>query len=157
MFKDGAIEGVVVRPLEKYVDGRGWLMELFREDEISSRFMPVMGYVSMTSAGIARGPHEHREQADLFAFLGPSMFTITLWDNRASSPTFRLRQVVTAGETAPAALLIPPGVVHAYQNTGSREGMVLNFPNRLYAGSGKTSPVDEIRHEADPGTIFRLG
>jgi dTDP-4-dehydrorhamnose 3,5-epimerase len=157
MFKDGAIEGVVVRPLQKYVDGRGWLMELFREDEIAAEFMPAMGYVSMTSAGVARGPHEHRDQADFFAFIGPSVFTITLWDNRASSPTYLWRQKVTAGEHAPSALLIPPGVVHAYQNTGGRDGMVLNFPNRLYAGSGKKSPVDEIRHEADPGTIFRLG
>ena len=157
MFKDGAIDGVIVRPLRKYVDDRGWLTELFREDDIGAEFMPVMGYVSMTSAGIARGPHEHRDQADFFAFIGPSMFTITLWDNRTSSPTYRTRQIVTAGENAPSALIIPPGVVHAYQNTGDREGMVLNFPNRLYAGTGKKSPVDEIRHEADPATIFRLG
>jgi dTDP-4-dehydrorhamnose 3,5-epimerase len=33
--------------------------------------------------------------------------------------------------------------------------MVLNFPNRLYAGEGKKEPVDEIRHEVDPASIFR--
>jgi dTDP-4-dehydrorhamnose 3,5-epimerase len=156
MFRDGAIEGVVVRSLQKYADPRGWLMELFREDEVAAEFMPVMGYVSMTGAGIARGPHEHREQADFFAFIGPSTFAVTLWDNRALSHTYRVRQVVTAGENAPTALIIPAGVVHAYRNVGSGEGMVLNFPNRLFAGKGKKSPVDEIRHEADPGSQFRL-
>lgn len=156
MFNDGAIDGVVVRPLRKFVDDRGWLTELFREDEVAAEFMPVMGYVSMTAAGIARGPHEHRDQADFFAFIGPSVFRITLWDNRSSSATFMTRQVLTAGEGTPTALIIPRGVVHAYQNIGTQEGMVLNFPNRLYAGKEKKDPVDEIRHEADPATIFRL-
>jgi len=34
--------------------------------------------------------------------------------------------------------------------------MVVNCANRLYAGHGRKEPVDEIRHEQDPGTIFRL-
>ena len=34
--------------------------------------------------------------------------------------------------------------------------MVVNLPNRLYAGQGKKEPVDEIRHEADPQSIFVL-
>ena len=34
--------------------------------------------------------------------------------------------------------------------------MVLNFPNRLYAGEGKKNPVDEIRHETDPTNIFLM-
>ena len=155
-FREGPIEGVVIRPLQKYSDARGWLMELFREDEVAAEFMPAMGYVSMTAAGIARGPHEHRDQADFFAFIGPSDFRVTLWDNRTSSPTYGNRQVVTAGQSAPTALIIPRGVVHAYRNIGPQEGMVLNFPNRLYAGKEKREPVDEIRHEADPKSEFRL-
>jgi dTDP-4-dehydrorhamnose 3,5-epimerase len=66
------------------------------------------------------------------------------------------RQVVYAGEDVPRVLIIPPGVVHAYKNIGDRPGMVLNFPNRLYAGTGKTSPVDEIRHESDPHSPYFL-
>ena len=155
-FNNGPIEGVVIRTLQRYVDARGWLTELFREDEVASEFMPAMGYVSMTAAGVARGPHEHRNQADFFAFIGPSDFQISLWDNRSTSPTFRNRQVITAGQSAPVALIIPRGVVHAYKNIGTHEGMVLNFPNRLYAGKGKREPVDEIRHEADPNSEFAL-
>ena len=110
----------------------------------------------MTAPGVKRGPHEHADQADCFAFFGPSNFKIVLWDNRKPSPTFMTRQIVYAGEDAPRSIIIPRGVVHAYRNIGEGRGMVLNFPNRLFAGEGKQHPVDEIRHEADPGTSFLL-
>ena len=77
MFQDGDIEGVVFDKLTPYKDQRGWLIELYREDEVAREFHPVMGYMSMTHAGIARGPHEHRDQADLFCFLGPSCLLYT--------------------------------------------------------------------------------
>jgi dTDP-4-dehydrorhamnose 3,5-epimerase len=34
--------------------------------------------------------------------------------------------------------------------------MVINCPNRLYLGDGKSGPVDEIRHEDDPDTVFQM-
>lgn len=156
MFKVGTIEGVIVKNLLKHVDERGWLTEVFRQDELEEQYMPVMGYISMTSAGVARGPHEHVQQTDFFVFLGPSNFKIYLWDNRASSPTYMVRQILYAGEDAPKSVIIPPGVVHAYKNVGEKRGMVVNFPNRLFAGRGRKEPVDEVRHENDPNTIFRL-
>lgn len=156
MFTIGTVQDVVVRNLAKFIDDRGWLLEVFREDEVDPSFMPAMGYVSMTAAGVARGPHEHVDQADYFAFIGPSNFKVYLWDNRKESPTYMTRQIVEAGENAPRVLIIPRGVVHAYKNVGDREGMVLNFPNRLYAGRGKSSPVDEIRHESNPHSPYFL-
>ncbi|HEX7573810.1 MAG TPA: dTDP-4-dehydrorhamnose 3,5-epimerase family protein [Bacteroidota bacterium] len=156
MFKNGTIQDVIVRNLTKFIDDRGWLSELFRADEIPAELYPAMGYVSMTAPGVMRGPHEHADQADCFAFLGPSNFKIFLWDNRTSSPTYMTRQIVFAGADAPKSLVIPRGIVHAYRNIGEGQGMVLNFPNRLYAGEGKKNPVDEIRHEIDPESIFRM-
>lgn len=155
-FKNGKIEGVVVRSLVKYVDDRGWLTEVFRDDEIERQYLPAMGYVSITQAGIARGPHEHADQADNFAFIGPSNFKVYLWDNRKNSPTYMTKQIVYAGEDSPKSIIIPPGVVHAYRNIAEKPGMVVNLPNRLYAGKGKKEPVDEIRHESDPATIYVL-
>ena len=156
MFKKGKIEGVVIRDLAKFLDDRGWLTEVFREDELTQEYMPAMGYISMTQPNIARGPHEHVDQTDNFAFLGPSNFKIYLWDNRKNAPSYMVRQVVFAGEDAPKSVLIPPGVVHAYKNMGGQPGMVVNFPNRLFAGKGKKDKVDEVRHEDDPHTIYRL-
>ena len=156
MFKKGAIEGVVVRDIKKFIDERGWLAEIFRNDELDEQFFPVMSYISMTQPDIARGPHEHINQTDIFGFLGPSNFKIYLWDNRSTSPTFGFKMVVYAGEDAPKSVLIPPGVVHAYKNVGGKLGMVTNYPNQLFAGKGKKEQIDEIRHEDDTNTIYQL-
>jgi len=51
---------------------------------------------------------------------------------------------------------VPAGVVHAYQNIGDAEGIVINCPNKLYRGPGRREEVDEIRHENDSETIFRM-
>lgn len=156
MFRQGLIHDVVVRSVAKYVDDRGWLAEIFRVDEVPEEFRPAMGYMSATQPGVARGPHEHVHQADLFSFLGPSNFKVYLWDRREGSPTFGVRQVVFGGEDAPKLVLIPAGVVHAYRNIGVVPGVVINNPNRLYAGPGKREPVDEIRYEDDPDSPFSL-
>jgi dTDP-4-dehydrorhamnose 3,5-epimerase len=155
-FHQGTIAGVVWRPLRKYHDSRGWLCELFRHDEIPSEFLPVMSYLSSTEPGVARGPHEHASQADFFCFVGPSNFKLYLWDNRPKSPTYRARHWDVVGADKPMAVIIPPGVVHAYQNVGNVAGLVFNCPNTLYKGAGRKEPVDEIRHEEDKNTWFRL-
>jgi dTDP-4-dehydrorhamnose 3,5-epimerase len=151
-FIDGEIDGVVIRPVRIFHDSRGWLAELFRQDELENGRWPVMAYVSATLPGVMRGPHEHVDQTDGFVFLGPSDFQLFLWDTRPDSPTRGRRWVVVVGASNPAAAWIPPGVVHAYRNIGDVPGLVFNAPNRLYAGWGKKEPVDEIRHEEDdPG------
>ncbi len=155
-FHSGPIADIVWRPLKRFDDKRGWLCELFRTDDIATEYRPEMGYLSMSWAGVARGPHEHVDQADLFCFIGPGDFQIYLWDNRPHSPTYWNRQVRVVGSSEPMSLIIPPGIVHAYKNVGTQPGMVYNFPNQLYRGKGRTQPVDEIRHEDDLGTPFVL-
>jgi dTDP-4-dehydrorhamnose 3,5-epimerase len=156
MIPDVDIEGVIVRKIARHQDARGWLSELFRADELPAEFLPAMAYVSMTRPGVTRGPHEHVDQADAFCFIGPSTFRIYLWDNRKESPTYGNRSRFEAGESEPMLVVIPKGVVHAYRNVGPGEGIVINCPNRLYAGPGRAEPVDEIRHEDDPRTPFRV-
>lgn len=146
-YEVGEIEGVVFRPLKAFHDQRGWLIELFRHDELEPALQPVMAYVSETLPGVARGPHEHVDQTDYFAFVGPGDFCLYLWDAREDSPTAGKCQKVLVGAGNKQAVIIPPGVVHAYKNIGEMPGWVFNAPNRLYAGEGKKEPVDEIRHE----------
>lgn len=154
VFIDAPIDGVIVRPLQKHHDHRGWLVELFRQDELDPPLWPVMAYVSETLAGVARGPHEHLRQTDFFAFLGPSTFRVYLWDNRPTAGPRPHRMVMELGESSPAMLIVPPGVAHAYRNVGDRPGWVFNCPNALYRGPGKTREVDEIRHEGSPDCPF---
>ncbi len=145
------MEGVEVKEIKLYEDQRGWLGEISRNDE--SEYRPEMSYLSMTNPGMLRGPHEHVDQTDLFCFIG--QFRLYLWDNRQPSATFRESMVIdTSG--LPTKATIPPGVVHAYRNIGNSEGLVLNMPDRLFMGEGKSEPIDEIRHEDDPTSPFKI-
>lgn len=155
-FTEGEIDGVIVRDLKKYEDSRGWLSELFRHDELENEFYPAMSYISMTVPGEKRGPHEHVDQADLFCFIGPSTFKLRMWDNRPESRTFQRVMTLHAGVENPKSVIVPKGVVHGYQNVGDVEGIVINCPNRLYMGEGKKEPIDEIRHEDDDESLFRM-
>jgi dTDP-4-dehydrorhamnose 3,5-epimerase len=156
IFKRGAIQGVIVRDLRKHVDERGWLAELFRHDELAEEFYPRMAYISQSHPHVQRGPHEHVDQADFFCFIGPSNFKLRLWDNRRDSETHRSMMTLFVGEDNPKSVLVPKGVVHAYRNTGHGIGIVINFPNRLFMGQNRGEEIDELRHEDDPDTIFRL-
>lgn len=155
-FKRGEIRGVVVRDLRKYLDERGWLAELFRHDELSEEFYPQMAYISQSEPNVQRGPHEHVDQADLFCFIGPSNFMMRLWDNRPDSETYHNVMTLFIGQDNPKSVLVPKGVVHAYRNVGHGLGIVINCPNRLFMGAHRSQEVDEIRHEDDPNTIFRI-
>lgn len=154
-FEDGTVDGVIVWPLRAIRDHRGWLIELFRSDELPADNAPAMAYLSETLPGVLRGPHEHRDQDDLFAFVGPGDFELFCWDNRPSSGTLGKRQRLVAGASLPARVLVPKGVVHAYRNISSSPGWVFNAPNRLYRGRNRDEPVDEIRHEDSPDHPFR--
>ena len=146
------IPGVVIRELNRFTDERGWLMELFRDDELPEGFEPTMAYLSMTKPGVARGPHEHVHQTDGFVFLN-GQYELYLWENREGNPEkFETHKV---GAENPCLVFVPPGVVHAYRNVGTEEAFVLNFPDKLYAGWDKKEPVDEIRHE-DFDSKFKL-
>lgn len=155
-FKPGEIDGIIIKDLIKNEDNRGWLVELFRKDMISEDIFPEMSYISLTYPGITRGPHEHLEQTDYFCFLGPSTFRLSLWDNRKGSATYRSKMSVDIGEDNPKIVIVPPGVVHAYKNIGGKPGLVINLPNRLYAGWGKKEKVDEIRYEDNQDSPFKM-
>jgi dTDP-4-dehydrorhamnose 3,5-epimerase len=146
-FKKGDIEGVLIKKLTQYTDERGYLVETFREDNLPDRLKPAMSYVSFTKPGIARGPHEHKKQTDLFCFIGPGSFKLKLWDNRKNSKTYGSFREITGGKDNPVLIIIPPGIVHGYKNISEEPGMVINYPDQLYKGWNKEEEADEIRHE----------
>ena len=145
------MEGLEIRELPVHKDQRGWLAEIIRDDETT--FRPVMSYLSMTRPGLLRGPHEHREQVDFFCFIGK--FRLYIWDNRNDSPTYLEKKIIDT-KGVPTVAIVPAGVVHAYKNIDSSDGLVINMPDRLFMGKGKAEPVDEIRHEDDPSSPFRI-
>ena len=147
-LKKGEIEGVIIEKLTKFTDKRGFLVETFRGDNLPDNLQPVMSYVSYTKPGITRGPHEHNNQTDIFCFMGPGNFKIKMWDNRKESETYGYYMEIIGGEDNPIRVIVPQGVVHGYKNISKEvNGMVLNYPDKLYRGWNKKEKIDEIRHE----------
>ena len=64
-FRDGEIKGVIIRKLVKTGDSRGWLAELFREDELEGVLRP---WKHLLPIPVSLVTHEHRKHADLFCF-----------------------------------------------------------------------------------------
>jgi len=139
------MDGVVVKKIMKNEDNRGWLAEIFRNDELN--FDMAMAYVSLTNPGIIRGPHEHVAQSDCFVFLGPGSFRLYLWDRRDSSPTKGEALEIEVGENNPTLVIVPPGVVHGYKCISDIPALSINLPDKLYKGEGKKEEIDEIRWE----------
>ena len=155
-WKTGIIEDLTIIDLEKHEDSRGYLIETFRSDELPTSIIPAMSYVSITNPGQSRGPHEHVHQTDVFSFVGPGNFRFVAWDNRKKSPTYGIFQEHTFGEIKPATIIVPPGIIHGYINTSDKAATVINYPDRLYMGEKKVEDVDEIRHESDLNSPFKL-
>ena len=147
--------GVIVKKIEKYNDERGWLAEIFRQDEID--YQPAMIYVSITKPGVIRGPHEHKFQSDGFVFIGPGNFELHLWDRREKSFTNGKHVKLIVGEKSPCLVIVPPGVVHGYKCISDCEATCINLPNKLYKGyKKKDKEVDEIRWEKDKNLTYKI-
>ena len=148
------IHGVIIKPLSKNTDERGWLAEVFRRDELD--FDPVMSYMSLTNPGIVRGPHEHVQQSDCFVFLGPGSFRLYLWDRRKGSKTNGEALEIEVGENNPSLVIVPPGVVHGYKCISDVPALSINLPDKLYKGINKAQEVDEIRWEKDENSPYKI-
>ncbi len=149
------IEGVIIKKISKYEDKRGYLSELFRKDDLNG-YLPEMAYLSYTEPNIIRGPHEHKFQSDLFIFLGPGNFRLYLWDRREDSKTKGETLELEVGALNPVLVLVPPGVVHGYKCISEVPALSLNFPDKLYRGSGKLEEIDEIRWEEDKNSPYKI-
>lgn len=157
VFRKGEVEGVIIEKLIKFTDERGFLVETFRIDNLPDDLHPVMSHISYTKSGIARGPHEHNKQTDIFCFIGPGDFKIKLWDNRKESKTHGNYMEFFGGKENPIRVIIPFGVVHGYKNISKNViGMVINYPDKLYRGCGKKRSVDEKRYENDKQSPFNM-
>ena len=149
------INDVIIKQINKYEDDRGYLMEIFRSDDLNN-YIPAMSYVSFTNPGIIRGPHEHKDQSDAFVFIGPGNFSLHLWDRRSGSSTQSEKMELEVGANNPCLVIVPPGVVHGYKCISGEAAMSINLPDKLYKGQNKADEIDEIRWELDPASPYKI-
>src|SRR6059036_3038833 len=80
------IEGVRVLALTAHEDGRGSVSEIYRREWVPGRSEMVQANLSVSRAGVLRGLHFHRRQADYWCVLTGDAF-VGLYDLRSGSPS----------------------------------------------------------------------
>ena len=154
------IKGVIIKKLNKYKDERGWLAEIYREDE--DGYQPAMSYVSVTKPGVIRGPHENVKQSDCFVLVGPGSFELHRWDRRQERRDFGISPSkgeylkLKVGEDNPTMVIVPPGVVHGYKCVSKCSAYCINLPDKLYKGDNKKQEIDEIRWEDQKDSPYKI-
>ncbi|MBA3331923.1 MAG: dTDP-4-dehydrorhamnose 3,5-epimerase family protein [Actinobacteria bacterium] len=102
------IEGLLVLPLQRFEDERGWFTELRRESLLPKPTRQTN--VAYSRRGVIRGLHYHeRGQCDLFACLQGMMRVVVL--DRGSGETF----TADIGDDNQVAIYIPGHHAHGYE------------------------------------------
>ena len=111
---------VVVELLGAFRDARGSLFEPLDARELA---LQRNVHVVLTEPGAVRGNHLHRESTEITTVVGPCLVRIREGGE--------LRDIeVPAGEVW--RFTIPPGVGHAYRNTGSLPMTMVSFNTRVH-------------------------
>ena len=109
-FPEIGIDGVRLVPLTLHHDPRGWLFEAYR-DGWMDKAQELQVNVMWSRANVLRGPHVHGRHTDWFVIAsGESL--VGLKDARRRSDTRGAIEFVRLHANAPAALVVPPGVIH---------------------------------------------
>ena len=117
------MKGVLVLPLRRHDDERGWFMELRRESVLPER--TVQTNISFSRAGTVRGLHFHeRGQSDLFVCVSGMIRVVAL--DRETGETF----AEDVGDDNPAAVWVPGHHAHGFE--ALTDALVLYHVTREY-------------------------
>jgi dTDP-4-dehydrorhamnose 3,5-epimerase len=126
------LDDVFLVPLEWRADDRGAFSELFRGSWMPDAPPMVQVNMSRSRAGVLRGMHFHREQADFWVLLSGKQF-VALYDLRPNSATTsRSLELSMDPSEQVRGLYVPPGVAHGFY--AETEVELLYLVDRYYTG-----------------------
>lgn len=122
------LPGIIVRPLKRFVDERGFFTEIMRSDWTDVFQDEVcQANMSISYPGIVRAWHKHeRGQIDRFLVVKGTL-KICAYDDE----TQELDEVVSTGEN-PQILRIPGFYWHGFRVIGNEPATLVYFVNNLY-------------------------
>jgi dTDP-4-dehydrorhamnose 3,5-epimerase len=140
------LPGIVIKPLRRFADERGFFTEIMRtdwsdviQDEI------VQANMSVSYPGMVRAWHRHeRGQVDHFLVVRGAL-KICAYDDE----TAELDEIISAGDN-PQMVRVPGHYWHGFRVVGNEPAMLVYFVNRLY----NYSSPDEIRRPWNDSTIM---
>ncbi len=144
------LEGIMVKPLKRYFDERGFFMEVMRIDwrDILGEDNIVQANISMSYPGIVRAWHRHvRGQVDYFIVIRGSI-KLCAYDDESRE----LDEIILTWHE-PKIARIPGRYWHGFKVIGDEPAVVLYFTNRLY---DYNNPDEERRPWNDQTIIPRI-
>lgn len=135
-----AIEGVILTGLEQHADKRGSFVEVFRQASYPEPF--VQANHSRSRAGVLRGLHYHRKQADLWYVVGGRAQVALVDLRRRGKPISRMLDL---SQDQPSSLYIPAGVAHGF--------LALEELDLIYAVTAEYDASDEYGIAWDDPTL----
>ena len=154
------VPGALLITPDVHSDSRGSFLEIFREDLLDARF--VQANHSGSRAGVLRGLHWHRHQADAWYVVNGHAQAM-LADLRTPTDQPAVASIDMIG-SEPRVLYIPPGVAHgflavtdvdliywvtAYYDASDEFGIAWDDP-ALSAPWKSSDPVLSARDQANP-------
>ena len=143
----GKIDGVVLHPLARHPDDRGYFEELIRVDD--PWFKEGFGQLSHSKMypGVVKAWHIHKTQIDWWYVAGGRLL-VALHDKRPDSPTRGVTQELYLGDDLPPTVLkIPAGVAHGCRAIGGEPAHLFYVTSRTY------DPAEEGRIAHDDPEI----
>jgi UDP-2-acetamido-2,6-beta-L-arabino-hexul-4-ose reductase len=113
-------------------DARGSVFEPLTDAELATQ---KNVHVVLTQPNEVRGNHSHRTAVEMTSVVGPCLVRLK------EAGTIRDLQI-PAGEIW--RLTIPPGVVHAFRNTGDAAMVLVSFSTEVHDPSGADTLREQI-------------
>lgn len=122
----------VVETVKAHRDARGSVFEPLTDAELAAQ---KNVHVVLTQPNEVRGNHSHRTAVETTSVVGPCLVRLK------EAGTIRDLEI-PAGEVW--RLTIPPGVVHAFRNTGDAAMVLVSFSTNLHDPSGSDTLREQI-------------
>jgi dTDP-4-dehydrorhamnose 3,5-epimerase-like enzyme len=126
------LRGATVQAVKTHRDARGTLFEPLTDAELQAQ---KNVHVVLSHPGETRGNHVHRTAVEITTVVGPCLVRLK------EDETVRDIEV-PAGEIL--RLVIPPGVVHAFRNTGDSAMVLVSFSTNLHDPAGADTQREQI-------------
>ncbi len=126
------IEGVILHPLIRHRDDRGYFEEIIRVNDLF--FKEGFGQLSHSKMypGVIKAWHIHKTQTDWW-YVVFGRLRVVLHDLRELSQTKGVTQVFHLGDDLPPTVLkIPPGVAHGCKVMGETAAHLFYVTSKVY-------------------------